>query len=82
MGATSLSWRSLTPQDGASLTDGCWFAPGMRATASSRSHQQRLRLEVAAWQTPGNAKASSVDCQFNAQEARIGLERPYPSYVD
>jgi hypothetical protein len=44
--------------------------------------QQTLRREVGAWQTPRNAKASSVDWRFTTQDARIKLKRLYPSYMD
>jgi len=42
--------------------------------------QQTLRAEVAAWEKARNAKSSSVDRRFTTDDARIKLEKLYPSF--
>ena len=44
--------------------------------------QQALRHEVAAWEGVRNAKGSTVDWRFTTEDARIRLNRLYPSGVD
>ncbi len=43
--------------------------------------QERLQQEVAAWAAEGNAKATQVDWRFTTEDARIQLQRLYPSIL-
>lgn len=44
--------------------------------------QRALRREVAAWEAARNTKASTVNWRFTTEDARIKLNRLYPSFVD
>ena len=44
--------------------------------------QHTLMQKVAAWQTRRNASASTVNWRFTTADARIKLERLYPSIED
>lgn len=42
----------------------------------------RLRAELAAWESDRNATASKVNWQFRTSDARIKLQSLYPSFLD
>ena len=41
-----------------------------------------LRQEIAAWKKERNRGETSIDWRFTTDDARIKLERPYPSFDD
>jgi|TARA_B100001971_G_C18160941_1_gene521317 hypothetical protein len=55
---------------------------GRQCLARRIPDQRALRREVGAWEAARNTKGSSVDWRFTAQDARIKLQRLYPSFVD